>query len=319
MCMSALFLALSFGAGGSAFAQPKPALKVAMSTWVGYGLLHLAKEKGFFSARGVEVELITVQDKPSTAAALATGRLDGWATTVDTFIFYNAQKIGVKQVVAVDFSAGGEGIISVASIKTVADLKGKTIAAEEGSSTYFFLLNALQDAGLTIRDVKIQNMRAGDAGAAFAAGRVDAAATWDPWLKNASKRKGGHVIADTRTKPGLIVDTVAFRREVIEKRRPDVVNFIRAYFDAFGYWKANPDESNALMAKALGIKLPEFKDSLAGIEFTGQDANRRYFAGEINRVTSAGIKSYREAGLLKDQVDPASIVDSGPLLEALSK
>lgn len=49
---------------------------------VGYGLLHLAKAKGFFETYGVDVAL--TQDKPSTAAAIATGRLDGWATTVDS-------------------------------------------------------------------------------------------------------------------------------------------------------------------------------------------------------------------------------------------
>ncbi|WP_409349286.1 ABC transporter substrate-binding protein [Sinorhizobium meliloti] len=44
-----------------------------MTTWVGYGLLHLAQQKGFFKDQGVDVSLMTVQDKPSTAAAIATG------------------------------------------------------------------------------------------------------------------------------------------------------------------------------------------------------------------------------------------------------
>ncbi|RVO19407.1 hypothetical protein CN095_35980, partial [Sinorhizobium meliloti] len=104
-------------------AENKP-LTVAMTTWVGYGLLHLAQQKGFFNEQGVDVSLTTVQDKPATAAAIATGRPDGWATTVDTFIFYNAKKLGIKQVLAVDFSKGGEGIVAAGDIKTVADLKG---------------------------------------------------------------------------------------------------------------------------------------------------------------------------------------------------
>ncbi len=255
-------------------AENKP-LTVGMTTWVGYGLLHLAQQKGFFKEHGVDVSLTTVQDKPSTAAAIATGRLDGWATTVDTFIFYNAKKLDIKQVLAVDFSMGGEGIIATGDIKTVADLKGRTLGAEEGSSTYFFMLNLLADSGMELKDVKLQSMRAGDAGAAFAAGRLDAAATWDPWLSKA-KERGGHILANSEDKPGLIVDTVAFRSDVIAKRPNDVKNFIKAYFEAYDFWKAAPEEANSIMAKALGIKEDEFNLSLAGLEFVSREPPRVY-------------------------------------------
>ncbi|MDW9646209.1 PhnD/SsuA/transferrin family substrate-binding protein [Sinorhizobium meliloti] len=261
-------LALSCLASTLSAAENKP-LTVGMTTWVGYGLLHLAQQKGFFKEHGIDVSLTTVQDKPSTAAAIATGRLDGWATTVDTFIFYNAKKLDIKQVLAVDFSKGGEGIIASGDIKTVADLKGRTLGAEEGSSTYFFMLNLLADSGINVKDVKLQSMRAGDAGAAFAAGRLDAAATWDPWLSKA-KERGGHILASSADEPGLIVDTVAFRSEIIKKRPDDVKNFITAYFEAYDYWKASPKEANAIMAKALGIKDDEFNSSLAGLEFVSR-------------------------------------------------
>jgi len=298
-------------------------LKVGMTTWVGYGLLHLAAEKGFFEKNGVKVSLTTVQDKPSTAAAIATGRLDGWATTVDTFIFYNAKKLGVKQVLAVDFSKGGEGIVAAADIKNVADLKGRTLGAEEGSSTYFFMLNLLAEHGMSTKDVKLQSMRAGDAGAAFAAGRLDAAATWDPWLSKA-KERGGHILASTAELPGLIVDTVAFRSSVIEKRPQDIQNFIRAYFDAYDFWRASPEEANTMMAKALGIKAEEFQASLAGLEFVSREDNKKYIgsaasSGEITTVTRKGIDFYKQSGILKETFDALDVVDVNPLDAVLSQ
>lgn len=78
-------------------AQTSPPLKIGANTFVGYGLLYLAQEKGFFKQQGVDVQIVNTEDKPSTAAALASGRLDGWVTTVDTFIFYDAKKLGIKQ------------------------------------------------------------------------------------------------------------------------------------------------------------------------------------------------------------------------------
>lgn len=303
-------------------AETKP-LTVGMTTWVGYGLLHLANEKGFFKKNGVDVSLTTVQDKPSTAAAIATGRMDGWATTVDTFIFYNAQKLGIKQVLAVDFSKGGEGIVVASDIKSVSDLKGRTLGADEGSSTYFFLLNVLADNGMRIKDLKLQSMRAGDAGAAFAAGRLDAAATWDPWLSKA-KERGGHIISSSADKPGLIVDTVAFRSDVIAERPRDVTNFVKAYFEAYDYWKASPGEANAIMAKALGIKDDEFQASLAGLEFVSREQNEKYIgsegaSGEIKSVTERGVNFYMQAGLLKEALNADSVVDPRPLASALGR
>lgn len=317
-------VAVSLTAGlVSAQAQEKKPLIVGMTTWVGYGLLHLADKKGFFKENGAEVSLVTVQDKPSTAAAIATGRMDGWATTVDTFIFYNAAKIGVKQVLAVDFSKGGEGLIAKGDIKSVADLKGRTVAAEQGSSTFFFLLNVLAEKGMTVSDVKLQSMRAGDAGAAFAAGRVDAAATWDPWLAKAADR-GGHILISSADKPGLIVDTVAFRTDVIEKRGKEVEGFIKAYFQAYDYWRANTAEANDIMAKALGISAEEFKSSLAGLEFVSRAQNRDYVgsaakAGEIKAVTERGIDFYTKLGLLKEPIQAGTVIDSAPLAAALSQ
>jgi len=307
----------------SAFAAENKPLTVGMTTWVGYGLLHLADQKGFFKKNGVDVSLMTVQDKPSTAAAIATGRLDGWSTTVDTFIFYNAQKLGIKQVLAVDFSRGGEGVVASKDVQSVRDLKGKTVGAEEGSSTYFFLLNLLADNQLTTKDVKLQSMRAGDAGAAFAAGRLDAAATWDPWLSKA-KERGGHILASTAEKPGLIVDTVAFRIDVIEKRPDDIKNFIKAYFEAYDYWKTSPDEANAVMAKALGIKDDEFRSSLAGLEFVSREDNEKYIGtaaslGDIKAVTQRGVDFYSKAGLLKETLNASKVVDAKPLASALGK
>lgn len=306
-----------------ALAQEKSPLTIGMTTWVGYGLLHLAERKGFFEKNSVAVSLQTVQDKPATAAAIATGRLDGWATTVDTFIFYNAQKLGITQVLAVDFSKGGEGIVAAGDIKSVNDLRGRTLGAEEGSSTYFFMLNVLAENGLGTQDIQLKSMRAGDAGAAFAAGRIDAAATWDPWLSKARER-GGNILVSSADKPGLIVDTVAFRADVIKQRPVDVANFIRSYFDAYDYWMSSPAESNAIMAEALGIKPEEFRTSLQGLEFVSREKNLQYIgtpaiSGEILNVTSKGVRFYTELGLLKDGFDARTAIDPGPLSSALGK
>src|SRR5690606_5056330 len=143
---------------------------------------HLADEEGFFEDHDVDVELTRIENKDQTAAAFASGRINAWITTVDTFLYYDAEKIGAVQVMVSDVSTGADGVIATEDIATMADLAGKEVGVQVGSIGYFFLLNALAEAGLTEEDIVVKDMSAGDAGAAFVAGHLDAASTWEPWL-----------------------------------------------------------------------------------------------------------------------------------------
>jgi len=311
-------LAVAVGLGTLPAHADEP-LSVAMTTWTGYGLIHLADKQGFFEDNGVDVNVRTMQDKAATASAMATGRLDGWATTVDTFIFYDVEKVGAEQVLAVDFSRGGEGIIANESIETVGDLAGSTVGADEGSSTYFFMLNVLADAGLNLEDIEHKNMKAGDAGAAFMAGHVDAAATWDPWLSRARDRDEAGVLIDTAERPGLIVDTVAFRTEVIEERPDDVQASVAGYFDAYDYWRANTDKANRIMAESLGVELNNFESSLNGLVFVSRGQNVDYFgigggsAGIVETIEQGG-EIYKTVGII-DRAPKAERVVNTRFLE----
>lgn len=305
-------------AGATQPARAQDQLTVAMTTWTGYGLIHLADKKGFFADNGVSVNVRTMQDKSATAAAMATGRIDGWATTVDTFIFYDADRVGATQVLAVDFSEGGEGIITGSDVDSVQDLKGKSVAAQEGSSTYFFMLNVLNDHGLSLSDIEHKDMKAGDAGAAFMAGRVDAAATWDPWLSKAQSRDDARVLVDTEERPGLIVDTVAFRKTVLNERPDDVQAFIAGYFDAYDYWQANPDAANKVMAESLGIELDSFTSSLKGLTFVSRGQNKAYFGLADSETTiqdtiETGANLYTDIGIIDQKPSVSAIVDRSVL------
>ena len=188
------------GAGGAA-AEP---LKVAHSTWVGYGPLYVAKEKGFFEEEGLEVELILMEDPKLRFPALAAGQIDIAVTTVDTMLNFLNEDQSYVYLFAIDDSKGGDGIVANKEIASVADLKGKSVAYAEGSVSQFYLGVLLKEAGLSIADVETQNMTAGDAGAAFVAERVDAAVTWEPWLTRGRQAPHGHVLVDSSTSPGLI-------------------------------------------------------------------------------------------------------------------
>jgi NitT/TauT family transport system substrate-binding protein len=259
--------------------------KIGFSTWVGYGPLFLARDKGYLKAEGVDVEFVKVEDPKDRFAALAAQRLDGLVSTIDTMILYLKTGKEYQYVLALDDSNGGDGIVARKEITSVKDLKGKKVAFAEGSVSQFFLNVLLREAGLKQADIVSVNMKAGDAGAAFVAERVDAAVTWEPHLTKGKKTPFGHLLIDSSKTPGLITDVLIFRTDVIQARPKEIQAIVNGWNKAVTYWKENPRESNAIMAKAVGGWLEdvkEFEETLTGIKFYDGPANRQFIGTAAN-------------------------------------
>ena len=263
---------------GQAAAEP---FKLAHSTWVGYGPLFVARDKGFFKEEGVEVELVNMEDPKLRFAALAGGKIDGLVTTVDTMPLYlKPEGSRYKYLFALDDSKGGDGIVANKDIKTIADLKGKKVAFSEGSVSQFYVNVLLKGAGLSESDIQVVNMSAGDAGSAFVSRNVDAAVTWEPWLTRGKQTEHGHLLTDSSTTPGLITDIVLAPEGIIAKRGDEIRAIYRGWVRAVEYVKSNPDEANAIMATGVGgwLKDPAvFAETLQGIAYYDQKMNEDFF------------------------------------------
>ena len=144
-------------------------LKLGMTTWVGYGPLFLARDMGYFKEGGLDVSLEIIEEASMYMAAVAAGELDGSASTIDEIMKYRSKDVCFKSVYALDDSHGGDGVLAPTEVKSVADLKGMEVGLNEGSVSQFWFNILLKQAGLTQADVKVTNMTADDAAAAFMA------------------------------------------------------------------------------------------------------------------------------------------------------
>ncbi len=292
-------------------------LTIAHSTWVGYGPLFIAREKGFFKEEGIDVELVVMEDVKTRMPALAAGRIDVAATTVDTVLGFYKPERPLTYLFALDDSRGGDGVIVKKEIGSIADLKGKTVAFTEGSVSQFFLGVLLKEAGLSLSDIEPQNMTAGDAGAAFVAGRVDAAVTWEPWLTRGKATEHGKRLIDSSSQPGLITDILVTTETTLEARRSDLEAVYRAWVKAVDWQKANEKEADAIMAKGVGgwLKDPAvFAETRAGIVFYDGEANKTFMDpknadGIVKTINNAMVLG-KEAKLFDLDVEPASLIAS---------
>ena len=298
---------------GSAVAEP---FKIAHTTWVGYGPLYLARDLGYFKEEGVEVELIVTEEKSLQMATLMGGKVEAVAGTVDEYLLYMKPESCLRYVVALDESNGGDGIVALKEIESVKDLKGRTVAANEGSVSQFWLNVLLKEAGLSQSDVNFVNMTATDAGTAFVAGRVDAAVTWEPHLTEGKQTDHGHLLVDSSATPGVIVDVIAVLCETAENRADEIKGIVRGWNRAVDYWTSNPANANEIMAKGVGGWLEDpqvFAETLEGVKFTGADLNKEYFGSKdspLYQSVAYAIEIWSELGRLNTDVVADELITS---------
>jgi NitT/TauT family transport system substrate-binding protein len=205
-------------------------------------------------------------------------------------------------------------VVASGEIKTVADLKGKTVGLDKSSTSYFFFLSILAKNGVDEKDVNITEMGASDAGAAFVAGRIDAAVTWEPWLANSGQREGGHVLVSSREMPKTIVDVFVLNADYV-KAHPEVpAKLTRCWNKAVAWYGQNPDKGNEIMAKAMGLETQEMADMASGVTFIGQDGNKAFFdkaeANNIYEVADRAISFWKSKGIITSDVNVDALISA---------
>lgn len=293
----------------------KEKIFMGMSNWIGYAPLYLAQEKGFYAKRGLDVRVKIIESVADRRNAFKAGRLQAMATTVDTHVMSAAMGIPLKQVLALDDSYGGDGIVCLKEIDSFQALKGRKVAVHLGGGASLFWFNyVLRQHGMKLSDVKAVDMKAGDAGAAFIAKKVDAAVTWEPWLSRAKAAPFGRVLLTSRETPGVIVDSLAFRPDFIEKNPDAIRKIIQAWYEALEFSKANPKEAYAIMSKFTNQTPEGFAATLKDVRLYGPKENVAYFGspekpGLLYQVSKRASDFWLELNYIKRPVDPKRVID----------
>ena len=186
----------------------KPRWRSEFPVGPGFAPLTLAKEAGIFKKHGLDVSIKKIPQK-DRHLAIASGDIQCAATTVETWIVWNANGVATKQMFQLDKSYGADGMVVRANISSIKELKGKTIGASApGTAPYFTLAWFLKKNGLSVKsDVTVVNLEPAAAAQAFLAGQNDAAMTYEPYLSSVRAAPDkGKIIATTLDYP-MIMDT----------------------------------------------------------------------------------------------------------------
>src|SRR5262245_6648427 len=302
-------LAAVFALDAGAQAQDLPKVTIAMSGWTGFAPLSLADKAGIFKKNGVDVTIKFIPQK-DRHLAIASGDVQCAATTVETFIVWNANGVPIKQVVQLDKSYGADGMVVRNSIARIAELKGKTVAASApGTAPYFTLAWMLKKNGLSVKDVKVVNLEPGPAAQAFIAGQNDAAMTYEPYLSTVrDKPDAGKIIATTLDYP-MVMDTFGCTPKFIQENPKLVQALVTSYFEALELIKREPQKSFEIMGSVVKQTGEQFQKSQGYLRWQDREANRRFFAGEIQAFSGEAGQLLLELGIIKSVPDINAIID----------
>ena len=272
----ALALVFSLAAASASAADSPKKMKIAFCTWAGYAPLFIAKENGYFADQGYDVEIVIIEDESTYGAAFVSNSIQALGQVLDRDIIQFDAGAPEQYVCTMDASTGGDGLIATEEIKTMDDLKGKTVALDKSATSYFFFLQALADSSITEDQINIVEMGNDEAGEAFLAGRVDAAVTWEPALSNCSDREGGHILVSSAEYPKAIIDVLTVSSTFADKN-PEVYDVLyTAWCQAVDYLNANFEEGCAIMAAGLDLEAEEVMEECAGITFFDDAMNQEF-------------------------------------------
>ena len=287
-------------------------ITLGFSAWPGWLPWQVAQAQGLFARNGLHVDLKYFDNYTDSLLALETGALDANSQTLNDTL--NSISAGAKQTIVLvnDNSTGNDKIVARQGITSVADLKGKRIAVEQGTVDHYLLLLALSQAGLGQGDVVLDPLSRESAAAAFAAGRVDAVCVSAPFTTKALQRPGSHAISTSAEFPGAIPTHLVVRPALIRDHPEIVQALVNTWFDTLKWIKANKDAAIDVMARQGGVGVNDYKGYDAGTTiFTRQQNLDAFTAG-----TTPEHLNY-QAALTADFVYGTGMVQHRPSISGL--
>jgi NitT/TauT family transport system substrate-binding protein len=310
--LTRLVAAAALACSAAAASAQETKVAIGISGWTGFAPLTLAKEAGLFKKHGLDVSIKKIPQK-DRHLAIASGDIQCAATTVETWIVWNANGVATTQIFQLDKSYGADGMVVKPGIEKITDLKGKTVAASApGTAPYFGLAWMLKKNGLSLKDVKIVNLEPQAAANAMIAGTagIDAAMTYEPFLSAVrAKPEAGKIIATTLDYP-MVMDTFGCTPKFLADNPKAAKALADGYFDALAMIKADPKKSFEIMGADVKQTAEAFEKSQAYLRWQDRDANQKFFAGEHAAFSKEAADLLLDAGIIRAIPDLSKLADT---------
>jgi NitT/TauT family transport system substrate-binding protein len=294
---------------------PETALRIGTNVWIGSEPLYLARELERLDPAAVQ--LVEYPSASEVLRAFRNQAIDGMVISLDELYGLVADGLQPRIVLVVDVSHGADVVVGRAGMKSMQDLRGRSVAVESSALGAFVLSRALALAGMRASDVNVVHLESNEQVAAFEKGLVDGAVTFDPY-RGQFLRAGAATLFDSTRIPGEIVDLLALRADVLDKQPHAVRALLAGWFGAIDYLKREPRDAARRMALRQQTTGEEFLRALQGLQIPSQEENLRMLGGSSPELAVTGRRLMAlmvDAKLLRAPLDIEGVLAPGPLSE----
>lgn len=277
-------------------------------------IMAILKEKGFDKKNGVDMEVKVYGAVGAYYGSTASGESDGVGGGPLVLQKMRVEGVPIKMVATLVDMTSMSVITKNPAIRSLADLKGKTIAADMASSEYTVLSLYAKSKGLAMgKDVTVVQAGPPLVRTQMAADRVDAGMTWEPTLTMTMRDNPAYRIVfngkqgwrEMTGKDGWLL-ALALREDWITKNPAGLPKVIAAFDDAARFMRSNPDECDQILQGAIKLPPGAFKDMITAPRVVFQirstaDATARETLWEV-------IKAGIDAGFFKEPVKDQSVI-----------
>lgn len=308
-----LAAAIIFVLARPGMAQEKIRLRIAIPDFTSSSVpVELARQKGYFSQEGLEVEMIRMSCAISIRALVAKSIDFDSCASMKALLSAASQGVRMKVILS-RFNRPLMDIIGVKDIEQVADLRGKTIASgSRGSSAELFLEEFLARNGMDPTDVQLFSVgTTTDRVAALFAGRVTATLLSPPWNFRAIDQ-GYRRIANLGDSIVSFQGALVAMQSTLDERKPAVLHVLRALLRGLNFFRSHKDESIAIMVKFTKVHDRDFSERVYDYLLPSLTADGSLSEAVVQAEMARASRSVR----LVKPVDAADIFDFSYVREA---
>jgi NitT/TauT family transport system substrate-binding protein len=294
-------------------------IRILAPTWPGFAPVLVADDLGYFKDEGITIDMKFEDDRSNVLAAFARGDIEVDMRTVGEHQGRPRDETTPGIIIGtIDESLGGDGVIVDETIKTVADMKGKTVAVEPNIPARLLLQLELKKAGLTLKDVDLKEIATADTVAVFSDTSVPVVATYEPFMSQAVKNlpdRKGRILISSKDYPGIIIDIITARQDDLKANPEKYKKFLRGVYKAVDYYKSNPADFIKLAAPHYNLSEAEVKEILdTSLVYTDYKAASEYIGapgapGKLYGIFDTVMDLNVDYGAADKKLDAAGQID----------
>ena len=298
----------------TACSRPQPVtLRVGPNAWLGYEPLYLARDLGLYGDRDIQLQRFA--SATETMRAFSEKRIEAAALTLDEALALAQFEKDISIVLVFDFSHGADALLARPEIRSLDDLKGRSIGVESSAVGAYMLQRALDRAGLSEQEVKVVSINVDGHEAAYTGGQVEAVITFEP-IRSRLLARGAKVLFDSSMIPGEIIDVLVVREACLRSHPELVGHLLSGWFAALDELKVRPAAAAGRMRASLGLTPEAILQGFQGLRLPERQENWELLLGSPPRLLGPALRLEEvmlDKRLLYSRVEPHTMLDEASL------